>query len=270
LDDKILSGWNGLMVEGLVQAYLSLGEEKALKLALANGNFILDKIYQDGILYRSYKNGKAYTPGFLEDYAAAIRGFISLYKATFDQKWLHTAKELTEIVLEQFYDETDGFFFFNNPTAEKLIANKKELFDNVIPASNSMMARNLQDLGLYFYEDRYLEISEKMLGAMKKLIVTEPGFLCNWASLYLSTLVSKAEIAIVGKGALAKAKEMQASNSSNFVIAASETVAENIPLLEYKTTDSEGNALIYVCFNKACQKPVSEVADALAQFPSLA
>lgn len=270
LDDKVLSGWNGLMVEGLVQAYLSIGEEKALKLALANGDFILDKMYQDGILYRSYKNGKAYTPGFLEDYAAAIRGFISLYKATFDHKWLHTAKELTEIVLEQFYDETDGFFFFNNPTAEKLIANKKELFDNVIPASNSMMARNLQDLGLYFYEDRYLEISEKMLGAMKKLIVTEPGFLCNWASLYLSNLVPKAEIAIVGKGALAKANEMQASNSSNFVIAASETVAENIPLLEYKSADSDGNALIYVCFNKACQKPVSEVADALAQFPSLA
>jgi uncharacterized protein YyaL (SSP411 family) len=270
LDDKVLSGWNGLMLDGLVQAFLFTGDQNALKLAVNNGEFLIDKMYKDGVLYRSYKNGKAYTPGFLEDYAAVIRGFISLYTATLDQKWLLTAKEMTEIVLEQFYDETDGFFFFNNPTAEKLIANKKELFDNVIPASNSMMARNLQDLGLYFYEDMYLEISEKMLGAMKKLINTEPGFLCNWASLYLSTLVPKAEIAIVGKGAEAKAKEMQSSNSSNFVIAASETVAENIPLLEYKTTDSEGNALIYVCFNKACQKPVSEVADALAQFPSLA
>lgn len=270
LDDKVLSGWNGLMLDGLVQAFLFTGDQNALKLAVNNGEFLIDKMYKDGILYRSYKNGKAYTPGFLEDYAAVVKGFISLYNATFDQKWLLTAKELTEIVLEQFYDETDGFFFFNNPTAEKLIANKKELFDNVIPASNSMMARNLQDLGLYFYEDRYQEISEKMLGAMKKLIITEPGFLCNWASLYLSTLVPKAEIAIVGKGAIDKARALQSTNSSNYIIAASETVAENIPLLEYKTTDSEGNALIYVCFNKACQKPVSEVADALAQFPSLA
>lgn len=270
LDDKVLSGWNGLMLDGLVQAFLFIGDQNALKLAVNNGEFLVDKMYKDGILYRSYKNGKAYTPGFLEDYAAVVKGFISLYKATFDQKWLITAKEMTEIVLDQFYDETDGFFFFNNPTAEKLIANKKELFDNVIPASNSLMARNLQDLGLYFYEDRFLEISEKMLGAMKKLIITEPGFLCNWASLYLSTLVPKAEIAIVGKGAIDKARALQSTNSSNYIIAASETVAENIPLLEYKTPDSEGNALIYVCFNKACQKPVCEVADALAQFPSLA
>ena len=180
------------------------------------------------------------------------------------------AKELTDIVLEQFYDETDGFFFFNNPKAEKLIANKKELFDNVIPASNSSMARNLQDLGLYFYNDRYLEISEKMLGSMSKLIITEPGFLCNWASLYLQTLVPKAEVAIVGMDAKEKAKTLQGQYLPNYVLSVTADVGEKIPLLEYKTADSDGNALIYVCFNKACQKPVSTVDEALAQFPTLA
>lgn len=270
LDDKVLSGWNGLMLSGLTEAFLATGNEKALKLALGNGEFLMEKMLKDNILYRSYKNGKAYTPGFLEDYAAVIRGFISLYQCTFDSKWLSKSKELTDVVIDQFYDKSDGFFFFNNPTAEKLIANKKELFDNVIPASNSMMARNLQDMGLYFYEDRYMEISEKMLGSMKKLIVTEPGFLCNWASFYLESLVPKAEVAIIGKGAIQKAREFRSDTNSNYVLAVSETVAENIPLLEFKSPDTEGNALIYVCFNKACQKPVFEVADALAQFPSLA
>jgi uncharacterized protein len=270
LDDKVLSGWNGLMISGLVQAYLATGEEKAKKLALNNGQFLLVNMFKDGVLYRSYKNGKAYTPAFLEDYAAVIRAFIALYQLDFETKWILKAKELLDLVMEQFYDESDGFFFFNNPKAEKLIANKKELFDNVIPASNSIMARNLQDLGLYFYNDHYLEIAEKMLGAMKKLIISEPGFLCNWASLYLSSLVPKAEVAIVGKYAKQKAKALQGQYLPNYVLSVTADVGENIPLLEFKTADSDGNALIYVCFNKACQKPVTTVDEALAQFPTLA
>lgn len=268
LDDKILSGWNGLMISGLVQAYLATHDDKPLELAIRNGEFILGKMLLNGVLYRSYKNGTAYTPAFLEDYAAVIRGFIALYQATFDQKWLTEAKKLCDFVLENFLDPEDGFFFFNNPKAEKLIANKKELFDNVIPASNSIMARNLQDLGLFFYEEKYTEIARNMLGSIKKMIVGQPAFLSNWASLYLSTLVPKAEIAIVGKGAMEKAKTLMRSHHPNFILAVTESVGENLPLLADKTADLEGNALIYVCFNKACQKPVAEPADALVQLPN--
>ncbi len=270
LDDKILSGWNGLMISGLIQAYFATSNEKYLTLARKNGEFILDKMILDNTLFRSYKEEKAYTPAFLEDYAAVIRGFISLYQATFKTKWIVEAKNLCDVVLEHFYDPEDGFFFFNDPDAEKLIANKKELFDNVIPASNSMMARNLQDLGLYFYEDQYLDHCKKMLASIQKLVVSEPGFLGNWALLYLHHLVPKAEIAIVGKGAIEIAKQLQGQYQPNYVIAATETVGESIPLLDLKPADSEGNALIYVCFNKTCQKPVKDIAEALAQFPSLA
>ncbi|TVP49668.1 MAG: thioredoxin domain-containing protein [Mongoliibacter sp.] len=269
LDDKILSGWNGLMISGLVKAYLSGACPEALSLAVKNGEFILRKMHDSGQLYRSYKNGKAYTPSFLEDYAALIRACIDLYQATFEVKWLNHAKALTDKVIDDFYDKEDGFFFFNNPRAEKLIANKKELFDNVIPASNSMMAKNLQDLSLFYYHDPYAEISQKMLGAIRKLIVQEPGFLCNWASLYLSALLPKAEIAIVGKGALDKARALQSQVHTGIVVAASESVNENIPLLFQKRADKEGNALIYVCVNKACQQPVSSVSDAIKQIPDL-
>jgi uncharacterized protein YyaL (SSP411 family) len=269
LDDKILSGWNGLMISGLVSAYTSLGDEEALELSLNNATFILDKMYKDKVLYRSYKNGHAYTPAFLEDYAAVIRGFISLYQATLDSKWLLKAKELSDKVIEAFYDEEEGFFYFNNPQAEKLIANKKELFDNVIPASNSIMARNLLDLSLLFYEDNYAAIAKNMLGAMKKLIIKEPGFLCNWASLYLDMLLPKAEVAIVGEGAEKLGQEFFAKRNSGFILSASEKTNTEIPLLEGKKPDTDGNALIYVCFNRSCQRPVSGVKAALEQLPSL-
>lgn len=270
LDDKVLSGWNGFAIAGLAQVFLATGSEKALSLAKRNGKFLWEKMFKGQVLYRSYKDGQAYTPAFLEDYAAVIRGYISLYQATFESDWLLKAKELTDLVLEQFYDEGDGFFFFNNPKAEKLIANKKELFDNVIPASNSVMARNLQDLGLYFYQEEYQAIAEHMLASVKRLILTEPGFLCNWASLMLHTLVPKAEVAVVGTGAIEKGKALLSSYQPNMVLACSETPTNIVPLLEGKSADSEGNALIYVCFNRVCQRPVAAVADALAQFPTLA
>src|SRR5690606_3447648 len=135
LDDKIICGWNGLMLSGLSQAFLATGNSKILQLALNNGEFLLSKMTKDGQLFRTYKRGKAYTPAFLEDYAAVIQAFIQLYQITFDIKWISEAKKLCDYCLTHFFDKEDGYFYYNNPEAERLIANKKELFDNVIPAS---------------------------------------------------------------------------------------------------------------------------------------
>jgi hypothetical protein len=269
-DDKILSGWNGLISAGLFQAYFATGKKHMLDLALNNLKFLEDKLYLDGVLHRAYKNGEAYTPGFLEDYANVIRASLMGFEASGDSHWLDFAKQLTDFCLEEFYDKSDGFFFFNNPKAEKLIANKKELFDNVIPASNSVMARNLHRLSLLTYENNYQEISSKMLGGMKELILKDPGFLSNWASLFLEMLIPTAEIAIVGKGASAKALAFQKSYVPNSVIVFSEELTETAPILSGKTADSEGNALIYVCFDHTCRRPVSSIEDAISQLPYLA
>ena len=269
LDDKVISGWNGLAISGLTQAFLATGETKILDLAVNNGNFLLSHMIQKDLLYRSYKNGKAYTPAFLEDYAAVIQAFIHLYQVTFDQKWIREAKKLTDISLNQFFDKEDGFFYFNDPDAEKLIANKKELFDNVIPASNSMMARNLHHLGIFFYEDHYQNISRNMLGTIKNLLSADVGFLTNWANLYLELLVPTAEVAVVGNHSKEKALLLQEKYCPNSILAATDFDTEYLPLLQKKTADSAGNALIYVCFNKACQKPVLTVEEAIVQFPTL-
>lgn len=269
-DDKILSGWNGLMSAGLIQAYYATGEKSMLNLAIKNLEFLQGKLLIDGVLHRAYKNGEAYTPGFLEDYASVIRASMMAFEASGDARWLDFARSLTDFCISEFYDETDGFFFFNNPTAEKLIANKKELFDNVIPASNSIMARNLHRLSLFTYEEKYAEIASKMLGGMKELILKEPGFLCNWASLFLEKLVPTAEIAIVGSRSSDKAREIQQNYSPNLIVAYSESLTENAAILSDKTPDPEGNALIYVCFDHACRKPVSMYEEAISQLPYLA
>ena len=269
-DDKVLCGWNALMTSGLVQAYFATSDQKFLDLALINRDFISKKVTVDGRLYRSYKNGVAYTPAFLEDYAALIKADIMLFEATTEASHLKSAERLTKMVLDEFYDENDGFFFFNNPSLEKLIANKKELFDNVIPSSNSLMARNLHQLSILTYKDEYAEISKKMLGGMKNLILKDPGFLCNWASLYLENLIPTAEIAIVGKGAEDLANEFHRKYFPNLILAHSEKMTDTVPLLAGKTPDPQGNALIYVCFDHTCQRPVSTFEEAISQLPYLA
>jgi len=269
-DDKILSGWNGLMSTGLIQAYFASRNQEALRLAIRNREFITKKMTVGGKLFRSYKNGQAYTPAFLEDYAALIRTDLMLFEATGAASYLDAAVSLTNICLNEFFDESDGFFYFNNPSSEKLIANKKELFDNVIPASNSIMARNLHRISLFTYDEKYQEMANKMLGGMKELILKEPGFLCNWANLYLEKLVPTAEIAIVGKGASQLASELKQQYLANTLVVYSEELTETAPILQGKTPDSKGNALIYVCFDHACQKPVSTIEEAISQLPYLA
>jgi len=268
-DDKVLAGWNGLLDVGLIQAYLASGEEEYLELALRNLDFIQVKLFQAGILYRSYKNGQAYTPAFLEDYAALIRASLMAFSASGLSRHLAFAQTLAEVVLARFYDAEDGYFYFSDPTAEKLIANKKELFDNVIPASNSILARSLHQLSLLTYQENYGKIAARMLGGMKELILKEPGFLCNWANFYLESLVPTAEIAIVGRGAKEKALALLANYLPNAVVAWSESPTASVPLLEGKLGDTEGNALIYVCVNRSCRRPVATVEEARALVPQL-
>jgi uncharacterized protein YyaL (SSP411 family) len=182
---------------------------------------------------------------------------------------LNFAQTLAEVVLARFYDAEDGYFYFSDPTAEKLIANKKELFDNVIPASNSILARVFHQLALLTYKENYGKIAARMLGGMKELVCKEPGFLCNWANFYLESLVPTAEIAIVGTGAKEKALALRANYLPNAVIAWSESPTASVPILAGKLGDAEGNALIYVCVNRSCLRPVATAEEAQALVPQL-
>ncbi|MDX5437666.1 MAG: thioredoxin domain-containing protein, partial [Pontibacter sp.] len=163
LDDKILTSWNALMLKGLADAYYVFGNKHFLDLALQNAHFILLRLKKEEKLYHSYKNGHATIDGFLEDYALLIQAFLRLYEITFDEQWLQEAKDLADYTLENFFDEKEGMFYFTDKRSEKLIARKKEIFDNVIPSSNSVMATNLHLLGLIFDEERYTQLSDKML-----------------------------------------------------------------------------------------------------------
>jgi len=262
LDDKILTGWNGIALRGLVDAYLAFAEPKFLDLALKNGNFIREKLQKQQQLSRSYKNGKAYLQGYLEDYAWVINGYLALYQASFDEKWLKEAEQLTNYVLANFWDFDEELFFYTNVEAEKLIARKKELFDNVIPASNSVMADNLYRLGLLTDRQELTEKAAKMMKRTAKLLETDLQYMSNWACLYTMLANPTAEVAIAGKEANNFRLELEKRFFPNKVVAGG-SGPSTLPLLRDRHVQK--GTRIYVCFNKACKLPVSTPAEAWEQ-----
>lgn len=267
LDDKILTSWNALMLKALADAYYTFGNKHFLELALRNATFILAKLKHGDKLYHNYKKGKATIDGFLEDYALLIRAFTRLYEVTFDKKWLQEARQLTGYTLAHFFDEAESMFFFTDNSSEKLIARKKEIFDNVVPSSNSVMAINLHILGLYFDAERYTSLSDEMLSKVKDLAVKEPSHLSNWAILYFYKLTATAEVAIIGDKTAEMRAELSAFFLPNMLLLGSsgkDGAATEIPLLEDKTV-LNGKTTVYVCYNKTCQLPVHTAADALEQ-----
>lgn len=263
LDDKLLTGWNALMLQGLLDAYRAFVDPTFLTLALQNAHFLQQHLRCGLGLYRTYKNGRATISGFLEDYALVIRAYTSLYEATFDEAWLREAEALTDYTLTHFFDQQEELFFYTDDSGEALIARKKELFDNVIPASNSVMAHNLHRLGLHVENSRYTELAAAMLRRVQELVVKEPQHLTNWADLYATLLRPTAEIALVGPNAEALRQELSQHYLPNAVLAGT-THASSLPLLQHRPAVNHLTT-IYVCFNRTCQRPVHTVAEALAQ-----
>lgn len=267
LDDKILAGWNGLALSGLAQAYLALGEASIRDLALKNADFICSQLVQDGNLYRTLKNGQAAIPAFLEDYAAVIQGLLDVYRIDFDEKWIHTARNLSDKAIEQFWDTKEKFFFFHSDAEETLIANKKEIFDNVIPASNSIMARNLIRLGHIFPLEAYADMGKQMLSAVAPLLKKEVQYLSNWAISYAHLALPYVEVAVTGSNANAAAQELLKAWNPNLSVFALEIGTSALSIFEGRAPKEQ--TTFYVCIGKSCQLPVHTAQEAMKMIREL-
>ena len=261
LDDKTLTSWNALMLKGYVDAYRVFGNSSYLKIALRNASFILNQqINEEGGLYRNYKNGKSSINGYLIDYAATIEAFISLYQVTSDEKWLNTARNLTNYTFDNFYDGSSNMFYFTSVKDAKLVTRNIEFRDNVIPASNSIMAKNLFKLSHYFSNANYLKTATTMLNNVKPEMKTYGSGFSNWLDLMLNYSNPFFEVAIVGTDAIIKTEELNKNYLPNILIANS-TKNSDLPLVKDRFINSK--TYIYVCVNNACKLPVSNTEDAI-------
>ncbi|MEM9326212.1 MAG: thioredoxin domain-containing protein [Bacteroidota bacterium] len=264
LDSKLISGWNGLALTGLCDVYLATGSEDAKTMAQGVASFLKGKMIKDGKLLRTHQLP---TQGFLEDYAAVIQAFVTYYETFFDESFLLEAKRLSQQVIDQFYDENEKLFFYTSTEAENLIARKKELFDNVIPSSNSIMAENLYRLAIIFDDPTFLEIHKDMVSKVKSLVKQEPEYMSNWGITVAAKHIKQLEIVVIGPDYEAFARDLQRAHRPHRVVLAS-AVPSELPLMEYKTT-KDGETTIYVCSEKVCRRPVTTVEDAFVEISRL-
>ncbi|WP_339894903.1 thioredoxin domain-containing protein [uncultured Algibacter sp.] len=261
LDDKTLTSWNAMMLKGYADAYRVFGNDDYLASAEKNANFIIsNQLREDGGLNHNYKNGKSSINGYLEDYASTMDAFITLYENTLNEKWLTTARDLANYTFDHFFDGASNMFFFTSNEDASLVSRSIEFRDNVIPASNSIMAKNLFKLSHYFDNEHFSKTAMTMLNNIKPEMQEYPSGYSNWFDLMLNYTKPYYEVVIVGADAKQKINTLNKTYIPNKLIAGS-TSKNNMPLLENRYNPN--HTLIYVCVNKACKLPVSEVKDAI-------
>lgn len=261
LDNKSLTSWNALMLKGYIDAYRVFNDKDYLYAAEKNAAFIkYNQLRNDGGLNHSYKYGKSTINGYLEDYATTIDAFLALYEVTLNEKWLTAAKDLTDYTFTHFFDDSSKMFFFTSNSDSSLVSRSIEYSDNVIPASNSIMAKNLFKLSHYFDNEQFKNTATTILNNVKPEVKKYPSSYSNWLDLMMNYSYPFYEVAIVGDDAKEKLFELNKTYIPNKLIAGS-TDENNLPLLENRYNPEE--TLIYVCVNKACKLPLAEVEEAI-------
>ena len=261
LDYKSLTSWNGLAIQGLTEAYDTFQKTDYLNAAEKTAEFILKNMRMpDGGLFHTFTRGKAKIIGFLEDYSMLIAGLISLYQSTFNEKWLHEAKELMEYSINHFFDDQTGFLFFTSDEQTDLIKRVFELTDGVIPSSNSIIAHDLLTLSRYFENDSWEKISNRMILNLKKPLSQNSGGYSHWSSLYLTRTHPFIEIAVNGQNTAAFTKILKTYLFPNALYAGS-SKASPLPILRNRFKENE--TLIYICKDKVCAAPVDSPEKAI-------
>jgi uncharacterized protein len=255
-DDKAIAAWNGLALAALAEAARRLPSNRLLLSAERLGNFLLSGLSSpDGRLFRTWRDGRASIPGYLEDYADVAHGLLELHVATGEVRWLEEANRLARLAVELFADDERGGFFMAAHDAEQLVARKKDLDDNPVPSGNSMLAHVLLRLARIYGDDELERRAAGVLRIVHGALPRAPSAF-GWAlcavDLYLSP---PRELAIIGRPGDEIARAALAPFDPNAVVAFGPS--EAVPLLAGKAQVA-GKPTLYLCERFACRAPVTD------------
>lgn len=278
LDDKILTSWNGLMLSSLAEAARILKRDDYFQAAVRNADFLLDKMVthdaqQDVRLLHTYKDGQAKLNGYLEDYAFLIDALIQVYQLTFESRYLQTAIELVDSVLEHFR-ASDGGFYDVSDDHETLITRPRNVQDNATPAASNSMAKVLALLFAYTGEPRYDSAARATLGSLPGAMTQYPsafGEALNAADLLIRGVQ---EVAIIGDptqpdtAALLDVYHSRYRPNAILAIGPGTEEGDLVPALLTAKTKIDGKAAAYVCRGFVCERPVIDPAALTTQLES--
>ncbi|MEZ5429453.1 MAG: thioredoxin domain-containing protein [Pyrinomonadaceae bacterium] len=261
-DEKVLTAWNGLMLAAFAEAAAVLDDEDYLGIAKENADFILENMQRDGYLLRSYKDGRAKLNAYLEDYANLADALVELFQVSGEIRYLRGAIDLTNILLDEFWDEDEGGFFFTGEGHEELIVRTKDFFDNASPSGNSVAVDVLLKLRHLTGDEKYERFAVALLRLLAAQIGRYPqafGRALSALEFYLGTVK---EIVIIGERGNELAKEVWKNYLPVKIVVPAEDsgAADLVPLLRDRTK-IDGKPTVYVCENFACRFPVTSIEE---------
>jgi uncharacterized protein YyaL (SSP411 family) len=257
------------MLAAVAESAWVLDRADYLGAAQANAELLLQRVFADGRVMRTYRDGKARLNGYLEDYASLAHGLLQLYQADFDTRWYHAATEILDLMLERFRDPGGGILYSTSDDHERLLFRPKDFDDNAVPAGNSMAAEALLELALLSGEDRYRRAAEEVIAALAGALASHPLFFGRLLSVLDTHLGNPLEIAIVGDLEAPAASELFRTLASSFIpgkVVAAGPAGSTFPaLLADRGSGDTGSAVAYVCRGFVCSRPVSTAEDFRAE-----
>ena len=271
-DEKILTAWNGMMLASFAEAAAILDREDYLEIARRNARFLLDNLRRDDLLLRSYKDGGAKLNAYLEDYAFLSDGLLTLYEATGELEWFEATLSVTNKMIEEFWDDQDGGFFYTGQSHETLIVRSKDYFDNATPSGNSVAAEVMLRLAALTDNNDYRRRAVTILRLIADSLRRYPsGFgraLCA-LDFYLGT---PKEIAIIGNHDLPQTRLLRNAVWQPYIpnkvvaqtVPGDDRSLELIPVLRHRLLIND-SPTAYVCEHFTCSEPVTDPEKLLLQ-----
>ena len=263
-DDKVLTSWNALMLRSLAEAGAALERPDYVDAARSAAEFLLSELRPNGVVLRTWKDGRAKITGFLEDVAFLCDALITLYEATGENRWFTAAEDLAADMVARFWSPAEGF----HDTAvdsERLLVRPRTLDDNPLPAGQSVAAIALLRLHAFTGDARWREVAMSVVGPLAAGVARAPLALATLAQALDLAVSPPREVAIIGSADDPATRSLVRELHSRFdwstVLAwgpdSDGHGGAKVPLLEGRTSVG-GRPAAYVCRNFACELPVTD------------
>lgn len=260
-DDKVLTGWNALMMRALAEAGRYLGRGDYLDMAMRNADFLLTRLHPHDRLLRSWRNGNARHDAYLEDHAALILGLLALYQSDPNPRWFAAAESLAGEMWTAFRHDEWGFYD-TRADAQPLISRPRDVQDNATPSGNSLASQALLELAAFTGREEYRAAAEQAIAAILPAASRYPTAFAQWLTAADFAQGPVKEVALVGdvhgQQGLAMRNVLWRSFRPRLVAAISSLPPDpHAPALLDDRPVKDNLPTAYVCEHFTCQMPVT-------------
>jgi uncharacterized protein YyaL (SSP411 family) len=270
LDDKILTGWNGLMISALARAFQVLEDQRYLMAAQNAARFLRANLYPKPLL-RSFREVAGRTQAFAEDYAFLIQGLLDLYEADFDDAWLRWANEL-QAEMDAAFSDPNGGYYSTREGAADILYRMRDDHDGAEPAADSVAAGNLLRLSLILDQPDLMERATRLIKSHAQTLERSPTALPALLSAALGLISDPLQIVVVTpklseeplvrtiRQYFLPAKIVLGLSVDRRPETCGEWLRREVPALAaFGLIDN--HAAAYICRHFACELPVTDVAE---------